>query len=320
MKDKKNNILVFDPRNIHFKKAGIEIRKVVLNLLAALLLAFGFTVVGYVLFALVYSTDEERHLARENRIYEKVLPEVEEREMLLEEAITDIQYKDSRIYEQVFHSSAPNADPMSNLDFLFASDTIPDTKLVSYVRDKSDALLAKAGEIEDAFGRIFEALADTSRAIPPMRLPLKDGISYTQVGASTGSKMSPFLKTYVYHDGLDLIVLRGSEVVAPADGTVIETGNDKSDGRYVLLAHRGGYTTRFNHLEAVEVKKGREVTAGTVIGNVGMSGNSSAPHLHYEVRRDSVVVDPVNYLFASISPSDYANMLYMSVNTVQSMD
>jgi murein DD-endopeptidase MepM/ murein hydrolase activator NlpD len=70
----------------------------------------------------------------------------------------------------------------------------------------------------------------------------------------------------------------------------------------------------------VEVKKGREVKKGTRLGYVGVSGNSFAPHLHYEVLRDTLVMDPVNHLFASVGPDDYMNMLIMAVSTGQSLD
>lgn len=317
MSDKRK--LEFDPKLADFKKAGIETWKIVKSVLLALFLSFGVTVIGYLVFAFFYSTNEEKRLSRENRMFEKVMPTIEPKESLLEDGIANLQHKDSRIYEQVFHSSAPNVDPMSQLNFLFSSDTIPDHRLTSYTRDKSDTLLAKASEVDAAFGKIFAVLKDTATVIPPMTMPVGE-VSYTQIGASTGQKMSPFLKAFVFHDGLDFIVLRGCEVHAPADGVVVDTGNDKSDGRFLVLSHKGGYLTRFNHLESLDVKKGQTVSRGATIGSVGMSGNSSAPHLHYEIRRDSTLVDPVNYLFASISPMEYANMLYMATNTEQSMD
>ena len=68
------------------------------------------------------------------------------------------------------------------------------------------------------------------------------------------------------------------------------------------------------------VRKGRKVHKGDRIGYVGVSGNSFAPHLHYEMLRDTTVLDPVNYLFASVSPEDYVNMLILSYSTGQSMD
>jgi murein DD-endopeptidase MepM/ murein hydrolase activator NlpD len=73
-------------------------------------------------------------------------------------------------------------------------------------------------------------------------------------------------------------------------------------------------------LADVVAVKGRKVNRGTHIGNVGVSGSSFAPHLHYEVIRDTVVLDPVNHLFATVTPEEYMNILVMSVTTGQSMD
>ena len=76
----------------------------------------------------------------------------------------------------------------------------------------------------------------------------------------------------------------------------------------------------YAHLSDISVKKDQKVTKGQKIGSVGMSGASYAPHLHYEVLKDGEYMDPVNYIFASVSPEEYANMLFMAVNTQQSMD
>ena len=83
---------------------------------------------------------------------------------------------------------------------------------------------------------------------------------------------------------------------------------------------RDGYVTRYAHLADIETRKGRKVRRGARLGYVGVSGNSFAPHLHYEVLRDTLVLDPVNHFFASVTPEEYMNMLIMSVTTGQSMD
>jgi murein DD-endopeptidase MepM/ murein hydrolase activator NlpD len=76
----------------------------------------------------------------------------------------------------------------------------------------------------------------------------------------------------------------------------------------------------YAHLESMKVRSGQRVRAGQQIGTVGMSGQAVAPHLHYEVRKDGAALNPVGCFFASVSPDEFANMLYMSVNTMQSMD
>lgn len=311
--------LEFDPRNFRFGKFRLNVGKLLLRCLGYFLVTLSLTVLAYALFALIFRTDVERKLKREIKMYESIYPSLKEKEELLKDAIAHLQYEDNEIYEEIFHSNAPAADPMSGLAFMFASDTIPDTRLTSYTRDKSDKLLDQCSRIEDSFAKIFEALSDSAYVLPPMSMPVKD-ISYSQVGASTGRKMDPFYQAYVYHEGLDMILDRGSDVYAAADGVVLSVTNSKHFGRTIEIAHEGGYSTVYAHLESAAVRRGQNVKRGQRIAAVGMTGKSFAPHLHYEVRKDGAILDPVHYLFASVSPDEYANMLFMAVNTMQSMD
>ena len=316
----KRRLLIFNADSFHFGQVPRQIGRTLLTLLLYLLLTFTLAVLGYLAFTLVYRTDTERRLRREIRMYERLYPDLEEREQLLGDAIANLQHKDNEIYGLVFHSSgAPMLDPMEERGGVSAADTIPESRLVDYARGKADSLLRRSKSVDAAFERIFRALSDTALVLPPMTLPIAD-ITYPQVGASAGRKMNPFLKAYVYHEGLDLIVARGTPVLAAADGTVTAAGMNRSSGNTVRIAHTGGYETVYAHLESMNVHVGQRVRAGDRIGAVGMSGQAFAPHLHYEVRKDGAAMDPMGYFFASVSPEEYANMLFMSVNTMQSMD
>ena len=316
----KRRPFIFNAENFHFGQVPRQIGRTVATLVVYLLLTFTLAVLVYLAFTTVFRTDTERRLRREIRMYERLYPGLEEREQLLGDAIADLQHKDNEIYGLVFHSSgAPMLDPMDDQGRISAADTIPEWTLITYARDKADSLLRRSKSVDAAFERIFRALSDTSLVLPPMTLPIAD-ITYPQIGASTGRKMNPFYKAYVYHEGLDLIVARGTPVLAAADGTVTGASSSKSLGNTVRIAHEGGYETVYAHMESMNVHVGQRVHAGDRIGAVGMSGQAFAPHLHYEVRKDGAGKDPVGFFFASVSPTEYVNMLYMSVNTMQSMD
>jgi murein DD-endopeptidase MepM/ murein hydrolase activator NlpD len=98
------------------------------------------------------------------------------------------------------------------------------------------------------------------------------------------------------HQGLDLRVPKGTEVRATADGKVVFAGKSGDFGRLVVIAHSGGYETRYAHLKSIEVREGRNLHRGTVIGTVGRSGNATGYHLHYEVRLQGTPVNPRSYL------------------------
>ncbi len=153
-----------------------------------------------------------------------------------------------------------------------------------------------------------------------MSLPLRD-ITYAQVGASVGMKVNPYFKVPAEHDGLDLIATQGDDVIATAKGTVAEVKrSNKGEGNVVVLEHAGGYRTRYAHLGDIAVSRGQKVEKGARIGSVGLSGNAFAPHLHYEILRDTLRVDPAHYLLSDISPDLYTSFLYMAANTKQSLD
>jgi murein DD-endopeptidase MepM/ murein hydrolase activator NlpD len=98
------------------------------------------------------------------------------------------------------------------------------------------------------------------------------------------------------HQGIDIAAPTGTPIVAPADGVVVIAGREAQYGRLVSIDHGHGYTTRYGHLKNIQVKPGDRVHAGQILGTVGISGNTTGPHLHYEVRIHGRPVNPFPYL------------------------
>lgn len=306
--------------DFRFKKEKASVWTVIRRILMFFVATISLAIVYYILFALVFSTEEERALKQENRLYEQEYPEMARKEALLADVVEGLKVKDDRIYEEIFNTSAPNMDQFSSLEFLMALDSIPDTDIVSHSAGRLDKLEVSAGRVEENFKRVMEAISASDFVMPPMSNPLKD-FTFAQTGASIGDKINPFYKVPMKHNGLDLIAPAGDPVYAVADGTVKEIiRSRKGLGNVVVIDHGNGYVTRYAHLADIETRKGRKVRRGARLGYVGVSGNSFAPHLHYEVLRDTLVLDPVNHFFASVTPEEYMNMLIMSVTTGQSMD
>ena len=253
-------------------------------------------------------------------MYAKEFPELERKEKLLSGVLEGLKVRDNNIYEEIFHTAAPDLDYLSTVSFLNGLDSIPGEDIVLSSAGKLELLEASAARVEDNFRRIMELIEDKDFVIPPMTNPLRE-FSFAQTGASVGNKINPFYKVSIRHNGLDLIAPSGEPVYAAADGVVQDViRSRKGLGNVVVIDHGNGYLTRYAHLADVEARKGRKLKRGTRIGFVGVSGNSFAPHLHYEVIKDTLILDPVNHFFASVSPEEYVNMVIMSVNTGQSMD
>ena len=292
------------------------IRRVLVYTAGSLSLA----VLYYVIFALIFSTDTERRLRRENRMYEVEYPELERKGALIADVIEGLKVKDDMIYTDIFHTSAPGMEPHASIDFLAGLDSITDKGMVQYSEKKIAFLESCSNIVEANFRQVMAAISDSAFVMPPMTSPLED-FSFAQTGASVGSKMNPFYKVQMRHDGLDLIAPSGEPVLAAADGVVKEVVRSRKGlGNMVVIDHENGYYTRYAHLSDIDAVRGRKVRRGARIGRVGVSGNSFAPHLHYEVLKDTVVLDPVNHMFASVTPEEYLNMMILSVSTGQSMD
>lgn len=312
--------LIYDKLNHSFKNATLSVWHLFGFVLRVFLVSVAFTIIGYGLFALIFSSDTEKRLKNDVKRLSALYDRLSVEEERIGDVITGLQLKDAYIYEQVFQSEAPNVDPVGNLDFLFGSDTIPDRHLVSYTMKKAVELELRADRVDAAFGRIFGILCGDGYTIPPMSSPVAD-ITYPQIGAGKGEKIHPFYKTLSFHNGLDIIAQSGEPVLAAADGTVTAASrSSRGQGNIVEISHDGGYLTRYEHLSQISVTKGQKIRRGQKIGAVGMSGQAFAPHLHYEVLSDTLYLNPINHIFASVTPVEYSNMLFMAANTLQSMD
>ena len=293
-----------------------RIGKALRYLAATVTTAIGF----YVLFALFFSTEEEKRLQQENDLYATYYQDLRDKERLVSDVVEGLEMRDDALYRQIFETEAPSVDAVTAADVISVSDSLSESFFLSYSASKSESLRRMAENVEENFREIYRLMAARKDSIPPLTMPV-EGMSYVQTGASVGLKHNPLYNVEIRHEGLDLVAPQGSVVRAAADGLVRNViRSNKGLGNIVEIDHRNGYVTRYALLGDISVTQGRTVKRGQKIGTVGISSTSFAPHLHYEVLRGGKPLDPVHFLFASVSPDEYAKMLYMSVSTRQSMD
>ena len=279
------------------------------------------TAIGlYALFALLFSTEEEKRLRHENELYAAYYQDLREKERLVSDVVEGLEVRDDTLYHRIFETEAPSVDAVTAADVIGVSDSLSESLYLSYSASKSESLRMMARNVEENFREIYRLMAQRRDSLPPLTLPL-DGMSYVQTGASVGLKHNPLYKVDIRHEGIDLVAPQGSAVRAAADGVVRNViRSNKGLGNIVEIDHRNGYRTRYALLGDISVSQGRTVKRGQKIGTVGISATAFAPHLHYEVLQGGKVLDPVHFLFASVTPDEYAKMLYRSVSTRQSMD
>lgn len=127
-----------------------------------------------------------------------------------------------------------------------------------------------------------------------------------------GWRRDPFTKGYRFHQGLDLAGRIGTPIYATADGLVLDPYANSSMsgyGKVIVINHGFGYQTLYGHLSKIIVKPGDKVKRGQIIGHMGSTGRSKGPHLHYEIHYKGTPVNPINYLYFSLSPDEYQDII-----------
>ncbi len=135
--------------------------------------------------------------------------------------------------------------------------------------------------------RIAKDKLSTSPSIWPLR---------GRINSHFGYRIAPFGRGRRFHKGIDIKGKVGQPIVASAMGTVTQAGFDGAYGIVVTIEHGGGFMTKYAHMQAATVKVGQKVKRGDVIGRVGMTGRTTGPHLHYEVRVGGVPANPMKYM------------------------
>ncbi|MCF4101198.1 M23 family metallopeptidase [Gillisia sp. M10.2A] len=156
-------------------------------------------------------------------------------------------------------------------------------------------------------------------AIPAIQ-PVKNE-NLKRIASGYGWRSDPFTKVKKFHYGMDFTAPRGTPVYATGDGRVERADNRSTGyGNHIRIDHGYGYTSLFGHLYKYNVRVGQKVKRGDVIGFVGSTGRSEAPHLHYEIFKDGERINPINFYYGNLSPEEFDLVLTKAQQENQSLD
>jgi murein DD-endopeptidase MepM/ murein hydrolase activator NlpD len=156
-------------------------------------------------------------------------------------------------------------------------------------QDSVDSLHARMRELENQLN-LLDKRSEMIRSIPTT-WPVQG-----RIGSHFGRRLDPFTGVPETHAGMDIVAPIGTPIKAPADGSVIYSERRGDYGNLIVLEHSNGITTRYGHLSRYNVRSGQTVKRGDIIGWVGLTGRTTAPHLHYEVRLYDRPENPNRYL------------------------
>jgi len=143
----------------------------------------------------------------------------------------------------------------------------------------------------------------------------------TRMASGYGYRTDPFTKVRKFHYGMDFTAPRGTPIYATGDGIVKRADASATGyGRHIRIDHGYGYVSLYAHLYKYNVKKNQKVKRGDIIGFVGSTGRSEAPHLHYEIFKDGQRINPINFYYGNLSPKEFSELLEKASLENQSLD
>ncbi len=191
----------------------------------------------------------------------------------------------------------------------------PNGALVSSLTRDIDRLSRHLYIQDNSFNELVDLAhqqEDKLKCIPAIQ-PIADK-DLERVGSGFGWRVDPVFKTRRFHEGIDLGADTGAPIYATGNAVVKFTGWKQGYGNTIDIEHGYGYVTRYAHLHEIEVVEGQRVQRGERIGQVGSTGKSTGPHLHYEVIYRGEPIDPINYFFMDLTPEEYDAMIQEVAN------
>jgi murein DD-endopeptidase MepM/ murein hydrolase activator NlpD len=244
----------------------------------------------------------------------------------MEILLTDMEQRDNNLYRVMFEAD-PIPRSVRSSGFADADryaglyGYINSNQVVNAAR-KLDVIASQLYHQSVSYDTLFALARNKSDMLAhiPAIFPLKETeIKY--ISSYFGYRPDPIYKIEKLHTGIDFSAQMGTEAYATGDGVVCDV--EKSAwgyGNVVTIDHGYGYKTRYAHLQKAAVRKGQKMKRGQLIGFVGNSGKTTGVHLHYEVRKNDVPINPINFFYNDLTPDEYAQILEQSTLPTQTMD
>lgn len=308
-------------RKIERNNKGI-FTKTIFSILAIVLIAF----FGFIGFSQFLMSPNERMQKREvdnlKLHFELLSKRMEESSKILNE----LQERDNAIYRVYFEASPIPEEQrkagfggVNRYQYLEGFDNSAMIKKATKALDVLSKQLVVQSKSLDEIVKLAKDKEEMLASIPAIQPVANRDLK--RMASGFGYRIHPIYKTRKFHGGMDFSAPKGTPIYATGNGRILKAiRSRKGLGNHVKINHGYGIMTVYGHMDSFVVRKNQKVKRGDLIGYVGTSGTSTAPHLHYEVHKNSRKVNPVYYYFNDLTPEEYDRMLELASLENQSLD
>jgi murein DD-endopeptidase MepM/ murein hydrolase activator NlpD len=310
--------LEFDSESLSLKRPKFSWSKFFLKFIPLATTSLIISAVFIFVFYYFYDSPEEIILKRENELYKEQLALFSSKLDKIDKILKDLEYRDNNIYRTIFEaepipstireSGTGGANKYEKLEGYKYSGLVID---IAKKLDKIEKEVYVQSKSYDEIVSMAKRKEDILRHIPAIQPILNKQLR--RISSYFGYRIDPVYKIRKHHDGIDFTAPIGTPVHATGDGIVtLVKHSNRGYGNQIEISHGYSYKTKYAHLSKILVKEGDHVKRGQVIGLVGNTGKSVGQHLHYEVRKNNVPINPINFFFQDMSPEEYDRMIELS--------
>jgi murein DD-endopeptidase MepM/ murein hydrolase activator NlpD len=317
----------YDTETCKYERLRVSSLDMILNSLGFVFVSIIFAAGLLWIYLSYFESPKEAMLARERDelilYYEILNKELEESNKML----SALQERDDNIYRVIFE-----AEPIPQSIRNSGSGALNRYKhLLGKNLKREEVILSTVTKIEKlkkqmyiqtkSYDEIIKLAKNKTQMLAciPAIQPVHNK-ELNKLASGFGMRIHPIYKVKIMHTGVDFAAPRGTAIYATGDGVVkVVTTHFGGYGKEIEIDHGYGYVTKYAHLEKFNVKPGQKVKRGELIGYVGNTGTSTAPHLHYEVIYNTKKVNPVHYFYNDLNPAEYEKILELAAIENQSL-
>ncbi|WP_055435010.1 M23 family metallopeptidase [Lacinutrix algicola] len=316
----------YDSDTLSYRKITRKKRRTFKYVLAFLfssaLLAFFFVFLGSQFF----ESPNEKALKRELSNMQLQFDLLNKKMAEAETVLANVEDRDNNIYRLYFEAN-PIPEEQRKAGFggvnrYKALEGFDNSKLIKESNKRIDILqkrIVVQSKSLDEIAVLAEEKEKFLATIPAIQPVNNEDL--TRMASGYGMRTDPFNKTRKMHWGMDFTAPRGTPIYAAGDGVVERADSNSSGyGNHIRIDHGYGYVSLYAHMYKYNVGKNQKVKRGDLIGFVGSTGRSEAPHLHYEVFKDGKRINPINFYYGSLTAEEYSKLLDRSSIENQSLD
>ncbi|HSV88942.1 MAG TPA: M23 family metallopeptidase [Bacteroidales bacterium] len=315
----------------HFNTKSLAVERVsetfwdkVRGFLRIVLSGMVFSVIVLSIGYTIFDSPAEKALKREIAQYRTQYQILSDRLDIFETVISDLQERDDHIYRVIFEAepipSTVREAAFGGADRYSHLEGMNNSEMIIATAQRVDRIARQLYVQSHSFDEVFEMAKNKTEMLASIPAIIPIALGTDRLVSGFGYRIHPIYKKLRMHTGVDFIAPTGTPIYSTGNGVVRRAQRNFSGyGLMVEIDHGFGYATLYAHMHTIKVQPGQRVSRGEVIGTVGNTGLSTAPHLHYEVIRNGRKVNPVHYFFNDLTPEEFEHIYEVASRVNQSL-